>query len=82
MVKPRNYRKEYDTYHSKPEQKKNRAARNKARAEMVKAGKVSKGDGLDVNHRDSNPKNNKLSNLNVESKSKNRGRVGKNGKHR
>ena len=41
----RNYRKEYDNYHSKPKQKKNRAKRNAARDIMEKAGKVSKGDG-------------------------------------
>ena len=38
----RNYRAEYDNYHSSPKQKKNRAARNAARAAMVKAGKVKK----------------------------------------
>jgi hypothetical protein len=49
--KKRNYRVEYDTYQGKPEQKKNRAARNAARAKMMKAGKVKKGDGKDVAHR-------------------------------
>ena len=47
----RNYRKEYDNYHSKPKQKKNRAKRNAARAVMDDAGKVSKGDGKDVAHK-------------------------------
>ena len=47
MAKKRNYRKEYDEYHSKPEQKKNRAARNKARRE---AG-LKKGDGKEVDHK-------------------------------
>ena len=46
----RNYRSEYDTYQGKPEQKKNRAARNAARTKMTKAGKVHKGDGKDVAH--------------------------------
>lgn len=49
--KDRNYRKEYDTYQGTEQQKKNRAARNAARAKMMKAGKVSKGDGKDVAHR-------------------------------
>ena len=80
--KPRDYAKEYAEYHSKPEQKKNRAARNTARRRMEAAGKVSKGDGKDVNHKDSNPRNNDPKNLNVEHKSKNRGRVGKDGKHK
>lgn len=48
--KKRNYRKEYDEYHKKPEQKKNRAARNKARKEAEKEGKVKKGDGKEVDH--------------------------------
>lgn len=51
MAKPRDYKHEYDTYHGKPEQIENRAARNKARAVMKKAGRVSKGDGKDVDHK-------------------------------
>jgi hypothetical protein len=46
----RNYKREYELYHGKPEQIKQRNERNKARAKMVKAGKVSKGDGNDVAH--------------------------------
>ena len=50
---------------------------------MIKKGKANVGDGKDVNHKNSNPKDNSPSNLNVESKSKNRGRVNKKtGKHR
>ena len=41
----RNYRSEYDNYHSSPAQKKRRAARNKVRRRMVRAGKAKKGDG-------------------------------------
>jgi len=48
--KKRPYKKEYDTYQGKPEQIKNRAKRNAARAELEKQGKVSKGDGKDVDH--------------------------------
>ncbi|MHC4369175.1 MAG: HNH endonuclease [Planctomycetota bacterium] len=71
---PRNYRSEYDNYHAKPKQKKNRAKRNAARATMAKAGKVSKGDGKDVGHKKPLAKggSNKKSNLSVQSKSKNR----------
>lgn len=47
----RNFRKEYDNYQSKPEQKKNRAARNKVRRAALKAGQVKKGDGKDVAHK-------------------------------
>lgn len=47
----RNYAKEYANYQGSPEQIKNRAARNSARAEMVKKGVVKKGDGKDVDHK-------------------------------
>lgn len=70
----RNYKKEYQEYHSKPEQVKRRAARNKARNLMIKKGKASKGDGRDVDHIDRNPNNNSLSNLRIQSKHVNRGR--------
>lgn len=59
-------------YNAKPEQKKRRAQRNAARAKMEKAGKVHKGDGKDVAHKDNNPHNNSSSNLAVQSKAKNR----------
>jgi len=50
MVKARDFRDEYDAYHAKPEQKKRRAARNKARKEAEDAGRVKKGDGKEVDH--------------------------------
>lgn len=46
----RNYRKEYDDYHAKPEQKKRRAERNASRSKAKNAGKVKKGDGKEVHH--------------------------------
>lgn len=46
----RDYKTEYAKYQGSDEQLKNRAERNKARAQMMKAGKVSKGDGNDVAH--------------------------------
>ncbi len=48
--KPRPYKKEYEQYQGTEEQKKNRAQRNTARSKMMKAGKVHKGDGMDVAH--------------------------------
>ena len=69
---PRNYKKEYENYHSKPEQKKNRASRNAARAAMMKKGKVKKGDGKDVTHRNGNPRDNSEKNHGVLKASKNR----------
>lgn len=71
--RPRNYRREYDQFHAKPEQKKARAARNKARRRVVGAGRIAKGDrSKEVDHRDGNPRNNKSSNLRVISKTANR----------
>jgi hypothetical protein len=71
---PRDYRKEYDNYQGKPEQVKNRAARNGARRKMEKEGKVKKGDGKDVDHKTPMAKGggNGRSNLAVKPKSKNR----------
>lgn len=46
----RDYRKEYDDFAGTPEQKKRRAERNRARAKAIKAGKVTKGDGREVDH--------------------------------
>ena len=48
---PRNYKQEYKDYHGTSTQKKNRAARNTARSTMAAAGKVSKGDGKEVDHK-------------------------------
>ena len=64
----RNYRKEYDNYHSRPEQIEKRSSRNKARRAM--------GDnavkGMDVGHKDNNPLNNDPDNLRNEDPSTNR----------
>jgi hypothetical protein len=45
----RNYKAEQQ-YDGRPDVKKKRALRNAARAKMMKAGKVKKGDGKDVDH--------------------------------
>lgn len=75
MTKPRDYKKEYANYHSKPEQKHNRALRNAARSEMEDRGLVHKGDGKDVDHKKPLDRggSNSASNLRVLSKAKNRG---------
>jgi hypothetical protein len=49
--KDRKYTGAAAAYEAQPEQKKNRAARNAARAKLMKEGKVSKGDGKDVAHK-------------------------------
>ena len=72
MPKPRNYAEEYRKFHGKPEQIKRRAQRNSSRAAMVKAGRVRKGDGKDVDHKNHNTADQSKSNLRVISKSRNR----------
>ena len=69
---PRNYEKEYETFQKLPKQKKNRASRNAARRKMQKEGRVTKGDGKDVHHRDGNPRNNSKGNLSILTKGINR----------
>ena len=68
----RDYRAEYGNYHSKPAQKKKRAARNAARRKLEAGGRVKKGSDMDVHHIDGNPLNNSAKNLRVMHKSKNR----------
>lgn len=70
---PRNYKREYEKYQGTPEQIKKRAMRNAARAKMMKAGKVKKGDGKDVAHVIALDKGgSNTTGLRVESKSANR----------
>lgn len=59
-------------YNSKPEQKKRRAERNAARRKMIAAGKARKGDGKDVAHKNNKTSDNSMSNLSMQSPSKNR----------
>ncbi len=72
MAKPRDYAKEYREYHSKPEQVKNRASRNKARRLTIKMHGKSAVKGKDVDHKDGNPRNNNRRNLKITSASYNR----------
>ena len=67
--KIRDYKDEYQQYHSKPKAKAQRAKNNKANRAM---GTYGNGDGKDVAHKDNNTKNNKKSNLTKQSPSKNR----------
>jgi hypothetical protein len=66
----------YDkAYNARPEQVKKREMRNQARAELMKDGKVKKGDGKDVDHKkmlDGNGTNAK-GNLRVVDQTTNRG---------
>ena len=70
----RNYRSEYDNYHSKKKQKVRRAGRNKARRMMAREKGSAALNGKDIDHKDRNPNNNSRSNLRVTSKSTNRSR--------
>lgn len=68
---PRDYKKEYETYHKKPAQKKRRAQRNAARRKLEKTGAVKKGDGKAVDHKNKNTADNSRGNLRVRSRSAN-----------
>ena len=72
-------------YNSKPEQKKRRAMRNRARRNMIKAGRARKGDGKDVGHVDGNPMNTPkkgTSNLRMQSQRSNRSYARTRGAHK
>jgi len=70
IKKKRNYRKEYDTYHKKPAQRKNNNARHRARYAM----KLKPGDPREVDHKKPLSKggSNKRSNLRLVSRKTNR----------
>lgn len=59
-------------YNSSPEQKKRRAERNASRRKMEKAGKVRKGDGKDIDHKNKNTADKSNGNLRVRSVKANR----------
>ena len=70
----RDYKKEYENYHKKPEQRRRNDARKAARRLMVKKHGKAKLAGKDIDHKDRNPRNNAQSNLRIQSKKVNRGR--------
>jgi hypothetical protein len=70
--KKRNYRSEYDNYHSTKEQRKKRSRRNIARRWAERKGLVHKGDGKDVDHKNGNPMDNSPGNLRVRDRGANR----------
>lgn len=68
---PRNYKK--NTLIIRVDQiKKKRAMRNKARRIAERSGRVTKGSGFDIHHRDGNPMNSDPNNLVVVHQSTNR----------
>tara|TARA_Y100000310_G_scaffold151644_1_gene151238 strand:- start:465 stop:2168 length:1704 start_codon:yes stop_codon:yes gene_type:complete len=64
-LQERDYKKERANYHSRPEQMEKNRARKRARYDLEKKGKVKRGDGLDVHHKDGNALNNDKKNLSV-----------------
>lgn len=70
MAAPRNYKKEYANYQSRPAQIKRRTSRNAARNKLKKSGVAVA--GKDVAHRNGNPRDNRRGNLTVKPASKNR----------
>ena len=70
---PRDYKKEYENYHKRPEQRRRNDSRKAARRLMVKKHGKAKLAGKDIDHKDRNPKNNSSSNLRIQSKKTNRG---------
>jgi len=75
-IMARDYKKEYNNYHKRPEQKKRRAGRNLARSIAKRKLGAKAIAGKDIDHKDRNPKNNSAKNLRVQSKSANRSRNG------
>lgn len=72
LLDARNYDQEYDKYQGTEKQKDERAMRNKARKKLEKTGRVHKGDGKDVHHKDGDPKNTSDKNLRVKDDEDNR----------
>ena len=68
----RNYRKEYDNYHSDPKQIARRSARNSARRIILKTASKKDANGKDVHHKDNNPMNKDKTNLSIVTKTYNR----------
>lgn len=69
------YKRDYQAeneYKKKPEQIKKRVERNAARRKMMAAGKVKKGDGKDVDHKNGKTSDNSAGNLRAIPAKKNR----------
>ena len=73
---PRNYASEYANYHSRPEQRKKRSNRNKARRLMIKKRGAAAVAGKDVDHVNRNANDNSYNNLRIASRKANRSRNG------
>lgn len=68
----RDYKKEYQAYQGTPEQRKRNDQRKKTRRLMEKEGRVKKGDGKDVDHKNGDTKDLSKKNLRVTTPKANR----------
>lgn len=68
----RDYAREYNKFQKSVKAKKDRAARNRARRQALRTGRVHKGDNKEIDHIDSNAQHNASSNLRVVSRHTNR----------
>ena len=68
----RDYAREYSRFQSSKKAKRDRAARNTARRRSEREGRVSKGDGKEIDHKNSIATDNRPSNLRVVSRRTNR----------
>lgn len=63
---------EYEKFQSSSKAKAERAARNNARRSALRSGRVHKGDGTEIDHKNSTPTDNRPGNLRVISRRANR----------
>ena len=68
-------RHEYDAFQSSEEQIKKRSSRNSARRSAIKSGIISARDKRVIDHKNSNPLDNRKSNLRAMSRSANAGKI-------
>jgi hypothetical protein len=66
------YKEAYRKFQSSAKAKAERASRNSARRAAIRSGRVHKGDGKEIDHKNSNPMDNSSSNLRVVSRKTNR----------
>lgn len=68
-------RHEHEAFQSSPEAKRANSARVSARKKAIREGRVSLHDGKEIDHKNSNPTDNRSSNLRVISRTANRSKI-------
>lgn len=71
---PAGVKHEYEKFQSSEKAKKDRASRTSARRSAIRSGRVKVGDNKEIDHANSNPRDNRASNLRVMSRAGNRGK--------